>query len=188
MCSNLRISALALVIAIGSTSSAQTTRCASVKIVEQNGVSVGPNAVSADGRFVAFMSAATNLVPSDTNGHFDVFVRDMETGAIERVSVGIGGAQANADSDYPSISADGRYVAFESSATNLLGSHTNGFFNVYVRDRQMGTTEIVSVDSMGNQANSSSGSPSLFGATHRTWWPSTRTAHAMCSCTIGRPA
>jgi hypothetical protein len=161
MHSNRLIGALALVMAMEPTSAAQTTRCASVKIVEQNGVSVGPNAVSADGRFVAFMSAATNLVPLDTNGHFDVFVRDMETGAIERVSVASNGTQANGDSDIPSISADGRYVAYESFATNLVPGYTNTFVNVYVRDRQMGTTEIVSVDPMGNQANSSSGSPSI---------------------------
>ena len=71
----------------------------------------GP-AISADGRFVAFDSDATNLVPGDTNGVHDVFVRDRRTGTTERVSVGRGGAQGNGPAIGPAISADGRFVAF----------------------------------------------------------------------------
>src|SRR5919204_6943340 len=83
-------------------------------------------AVSADGRYVAFVSLSDNLVPGDTNGTADVFVRDRLTGTTERVSVSSTGAQANRDSGLlngmggPSISADGRYVAFDSQATNLV--------------------------------------------------------------------
>src|SRR5262245_8151452 len=103
--------------------------------------------VSADGRFVAFVSVGTNLVPGDTNGSLDVFVRDRQTGTTERVSVSSGGAQANGISYQPSISADGRYVAFVSDAAGLVTGDTNGTWDVFVRDRQLGTTERVSVDS-----------------------------------------
>ena len=86
-------------------------------------------ATSADGRFVAFISHATNLVPGDTNGRDDVFVRDRQAGTTELVSVGAGGAQANGSSgDFGrvAISADGRFVAFDSSASNLVPADTNG--------------------------------------------------------------
>jgi len=76
-------------------------------------------ALSSDGRFVVFVSAATNLVPGDTNGN-DVFVRDLVSGVIERVSVNGAGDGANARSHGPSISADARYVAFWSLASNLV--------------------------------------------------------------------
>ena len=82
-------------------------------------------AISADGRFVAFDSVATNLVPGDTNGAADVFVRDRQTGTTRRVSVGPGGVQGNDVSVTPAISADGRFVAFESLATNLVPGDTN---------------------------------------------------------------
>ncbi len=112
--------------------------------------------ISADGRFVAFSSLATNLVANDTNGFADVFVRDRLSGTTERVSVATGGAAGNANSLTPSISADGRYVAFESFASNLVGSDSNGTWDVFVRDRQAGTTERASVDSSGSQANGGS--------------------------------
>src|SRR5438046_3037872 len=78
---------------------------------EGNGLSVNPS-ISADGRFVVFYSYATNLVPGDTNGTGDVFVHDRQTGTTERVSVDSAGTQGNSNSDRPSISADGRFVAF----------------------------------------------------------------------------
>jgi Tol biopolymer transport system component len=115
-------------------------------------------AISADGRFVAFASGATNLVPEDTNGWGDVFVHDRETGTTQRVSVDSAGIQGNGSSTSPSISADGRFVAFGSGATNLVPGDTNGRGDVFVRDRGTGTTERVSVDSAGNQGNGSSGS------------------------------
>ena len=82
-------------------------------------------ALSSDGRFVAFESDATNLVPGDTNGVADVFVRDRLTATTERVSVDSAGAQANDRSDFPAISADGSVVAFVSTATNLVPDDTN---------------------------------------------------------------
>ena len=117
--------------------------------------------ISADGRCVAFVSYATNLVPGDTNGAYDVFVRDRPAGTTERVSVDSAGLQANDNSFFASISADGRYVAFVSHATNLVPGDTNGAADVFVRDRQGGTTERVSVDSSGVQGDGASDLPSI---------------------------
>jgi Tol biopolymer transport system component len=117
-----------------------------------NGASLGP-ALSADGRFVAFESLASNLVVADTNSMRDVFVRDRLTGETTRVSVGPGGVQGDATSFNASISADGRFVAFISDASNLIpGGSTNR--QAFVHDRQTGVTELVSVDSAGTQGNS----------------------------------
>jgi Tol biopolymer transport system component/pimeloyl-ACP methyl ester carboxylesterase len=126
-------------------------------------------AINADGRYIAFGSYATNLVPNDTNdcldpplfGCPDVFVHDRQTGVTERVSVDSVGAQANDYSAEPAISADGRYVAFWSLADNLVPGDTNGSQDVFVHDRQTGTTERVSVDNAGNQADSASESPEI---------------------------
>ncbi len=121
-----------------------------------------PLSVSADGRFVAFNSVATNLLGpgGDTNAVADVFVHDRQTAATERVSVGPGGLQANNQSSAPAISADGRFVAFDSVATNLPGASANGG-NVYVHDRQTGTTACVSVGPGGLQANAASSLPAI---------------------------
>lgn len=107
---------------------------------EPDGASGSPS-LSADGRFVAFDSGATNLVPGDTNEASDVFVRDMATGAIERVSLASGG-QANGHSYDPAISSDGRYVAFSSRAANL------GPAGIYLHDRLSGATVLVSRDAL----------------------------------------
>jgi Tol biopolymer transport system component len=125
---------------------------------QSNGDSASPS-ISADGRYVAFYSAATNLVSGDTNSSMDVFVHDFQTGATERVSVDSGGGQGNAGSGLYgiAISSDGRYVAFDSFASNLVGGDTNGHNDVFVHDRQTGTTERVSVDSAGVQGNNDSG-------------------------------
>ncbi|MGB3442613.1 MAG: hypothetical protein WBA97_28045 [Actinophytocola sp.] len=79
-----------------------------------------PFGTSDDGRFVAFVSSATTLVAGDTNGVDDVFVRDRQSGATERMSVATGGTQGNGASRALAISGDGRYVVFNSSATNLV--------------------------------------------------------------------
>ena len=92
-------------------------------------------ALSADGRFVAFTSRSTNLVPGDTNSVDDVFVRDRQTGTTERVSVDSAGNQGNAGSSGVGISGDGRFVAFTSSATNLVPGDTNSVADVFVRVR-----------------------------------------------------
>src|SRR5207244_12207618 len=93
---------------------------------------VVPPALSADGRFVAFQSAATNLVAGDTNGATDVFVHDRQTGTTERVSVASGRSQGNGSNAGPVLSADGRFVAFHGTASNLVGGDTNGTTDVFV--------------------------------------------------------
>ena len=128
--------------------------------VQGNGTSDYP-AISADGRFVAFQSDATNLVPGDTNFLADVFVRDRQTGTTQRVSLGPGGRQGNGSSVGPAISADGRVIAFVSNAPNLVPGDTNGMLDVFVRDRQTGTTRRVSLGQGGVQSNGSSFTPAL---------------------------
>ncbi len=121
-------------------------------------------AVSADGRYVAFSSAATNLVAGDTNGLIDIFVRDTVAGTTIRASVDSGGAEAvGGNSVLAAISGDGRYVAFESPATNLVAGDTNGVGDVFVHDTVAGTTTRVSVDSGGLQGNAISRSPAING-------------------------
>ncbi len=127
---------------------------------EGNGTSFD-GSISADGRFVAFHSAATNLVPGDTNDDTDIFVRDRQLGLTERVSVRSGSGQVYGDSEYPSISAGGRYVAFQSYAYDLVPGDTDGYLDIFVRDRQLGLTERVSVDSTGAQGNGDSPDPSI---------------------------
>jgi hypothetical protein len=118
--------------------------------------------LSADGRFVAFFSPATNLGPGDANGFaFDVFVRDRQAGTTERVSVSSAGSQGNGPSSRPAISANGRYVTFDSAATDLVAGDINNTNDVFVRDRQKGTTERVSVSSGGVQGNGDSILPAL---------------------------
>ena len=112
--------------------------------------------MSADGNCVVFESTASNLVSSDTNGASDVFVRELATATTTRVSVATAGVQANDDSNLPSLSGDGRYVVFASSATNLVVNDTNGVRDVFVHDRQSGSTVRVSVDSSGATANAAS--------------------------------
>jgi Tol biopolymer transport system component len=129
---------------------------------EGDGASHNPS-ISADGRYVAFYSSATNLVATDTNGKDDIFVYGRQSHTIERVSVYSAGVQANDTSRDPTISADGRYVAFASAATNLVANDTNGFVDVFVRDRQAPTTERVSLGSSGNEANGDSTLPSISG-------------------------
>lgn len=126
-------------------------------------------AVSADGRFVAYSSRASNLVPDDTNNTDDVFVHDRTTGTIERVSVSNSGAQGNFQSVHPSISADGRFVAFESEATNLVPNDTNGQtdrsagVDIFVYDRTTRTMERASLTENGSQVNRASRNPSISG-------------------------
>jgi Tol biopolymer transport system component len=109
--------------------------------------------VSANGLVVAFDSAATNLVGGDTNGAVDVFVRDRASGRTERVSVSGKGKQGNGGSAGPAVSDDGRFVAFESSATNLVPGDTNGRTDIFVRDRVAGATTRASVAADGTQSD-----------------------------------
>jgi len=110
---------------------------------EANDTSHQPS-ISADGRHVAFYSDATNLVPDDTNDVSDVFVHDRQTGQTTRVSVGSDGSQANDASTQGAISADGRYVAFTSSATNLIPGEPDPHGGLFVHDRLTGETQRVS--------------------------------------------
>ena len=112
--------------------------------------------ISADGRFVTFSSEASNLVPGDTNNSGDIFVRDLSTNTTTRVSVDSAGNQGNRESFDVSISGNGRFVAFQSSATNLVPGDTNNSADIFVRDLSTNTTTRVSVDSAGNQATDSS--------------------------------
>jgi Tol biopolymer transport system component len=91
---------------------------------QADGASTSPQ-LSANGRFVAFLSNASNLVSGDTNGFYDVFLHDRNTGRTDLVSRGLGGAAANDASRPPRVSANGRYVVFHSSATNLVADDTN---------------------------------------------------------------
>ncbi len=100
--------------------------------------------LTADGRFVGFSSGAANLVPGDTNGQTDAFVHDRTTGVTERVSVASDGTAANGLSSAPSLSTDGRYAVFNSDADNLVAGDTNGTTDVFLRDRELGTTVRVS--------------------------------------------
>jgi Tol biopolymer transport system component len=134
-------------------SSGKTTRIS----VDTNGVqgnfdSYGPR-ISGNGRYVTFISAADNLVPGDTNVASDVFVRDLLLQTTTRVSVDSSGNQGTGNSGNPSITADGRFIAFDSQAPNLVPGDTNGTSDVFVRDTLNGTTTRVSVDSNGVQGD-----------------------------------
>ena len=123
---------------------------------QTTGSTFSRTSISSDGRYVAFRAYASNLVSGDTNGVYDIFVRDTVAGTTTRVNTDSSGNQADRISEHVSISADGRYVAFTSSATNLISGDTNGGWDVFVKDTQTGTTTRVSTDSAGNEANSGS--------------------------------
>ncbi len=127
---------------------------------EADNASINPS-ISSDGRFVAFESDATNLVANDTNNVTDVFVADVQYGSIERISLGLSGVEANGASTNPVISGNGRYIVFESFASNLVSGDTNRVIDIFVYDRQTQSTVRVSVTSTGAQATSHSFSPSI---------------------------
>jgi hypothetical protein len=146
--------------AVGGTASGQRTERVSVDSAGSEGDDVsGSPKFSADGRFVSFTSLADNLVAGDSNRKADVFVHDRLLGTTERVSIDSNGTQGNGDSFWSAISADGSIVAFASYASNLVSGDTNGRLDIFVRDRQTGITERVSVDSSGNQADQESYAP-----------------------------
>jgi len=140
-----------------------------------NGGAQGAPAVSADGRFVAFASNASNLVGNDTNGVTDVFLRDTCQGAglgctpsTIRISVAKDGSEANGPSLAPAVSADGRRIAFHSDADNLLNNDSNDARDVFVRDTCLGAgpdcaprTILISVNKNGDQGNGLSSNPSI---------------------------
>lgn len=119
--------------------------------------------ISGNGQFVAFRSLASNLVSGDSNGQWDIFVHELATGLTTRVSVSGAGLEANHDSFSPSISDDGRYIAFRSNANNLVAGDTNARQDIFVHDRNAGATARVSLDSGGGQANGHSDAPAISG-------------------------
>jgi PKD repeat protein len=139
-----------------------TTERVSVDSDEQevDGPSFLPS-ISANGQVVAFESTAATLVPGDSNGVQDVFVRDRTAGTTERVSVASDGTEANGASGEASISANGQYVAFTSVATNLVEDDSNACADIFVHDRETGATIRVSVASDGTPANGDSYAPSI---------------------------
>ena len=148
----------------------KTTSLVSVSYdgTQGNNTSGAPK-ISDDGRYIAFDSSATNLVPNDANGVPDVFVRDLLTNTITRFSISSGGTQGNLSSSMTRmsvnsgrcISADGRYIVFTSYASNLVPNDTNGYDDIFIHDRQTHTTAIVSIASGDIQANSASLNASL---------------------------
>ena len=144
---------------IGSGVGVQASQTALVSVdsagTQGNEDSGGPS-LSADGRLVTFASSATNLVPGDTNGAKDIFVRALDTGEMVRVSADSAGTQGNDSSFSPSLSADGQLVAFASDASNLVAGDTNGAEDIFVHNLATGQTARVSVDSAGIQGNGAS--------------------------------
>ncbi|MFW6062939.1 MAG: TolB family protein [Chloroflexota bacterium] len=127
---------------------------------EGNGRSMQP-ALSGDGRLVAFVSLADNLVPKDENRASDIFVHDRVLGETTRVSVSNDGQPANKTSKHPALSADGRFVAFQSRANNLDAADSDGMYDIFVHDRRTSTTELVSRSQDGSVGNHESLRPSL---------------------------
>jgi len=132
--------------------------------VAGNGNSSLPS-ISADGRWVTFSSLATNLVPDDTNGNADVFLHDRQTGTTTRVNVGAGGAQSVDGGFFPSISGDGRFISYDSTANNLVAGDTNARSDAFVYDRTTATTTRASLTRTLGQGNDGSffASPSFDG-------------------------
>jgi cysteine-rich repeat protein len=162
----LPAAAFAALLAAGPAAGGQVARMVLTPAgLQSNGTATSMTArsVSADGRFVAFHSNATNLVAGDTNGLNDIFVRDRVAGTTERVNLTTANLQASANSSNAAISADGTTVAWESSATNLVPGDTNAVSDVFVRDRPSATTSRVSVATDGTQANGASTLGALSG-------------------------
>jgi TolB protein len=120
-----------------------------------------PFAASADGRYVAFTTAAPNLVPGDTNDTWDVLVRDRRTGTTSRISASSAGVPGDSSSYGQAMSPDGRYVSFTSDATNLVPGDTNGAYDGFVHDRRTGTTSRVTLTGDGTQADARSYAPAI---------------------------
>ncbi|RJQ50196.1 MAG: hypothetical protein C4526_12460, partial [Nitrospiraceae bacterium] len=149
--------------------------------VQGDNASSAPS-ISADGGSVAFESTATNLVADDTNGLVkDIFVRDLDAGTTARVSVSFNGDPVDGASSAPSMSRDGRYVAFESLATNLAAGDTRGLQDIFIHDRDADGNAVfdetgdgktatirVSVDSNGNEASGGEASAPSISADGRS--------------------
>ena len=139
--------------------------------------------LSGDGRYVVFESMASNLVSGDMNGVIDVFVHDRQTKRTTRVSIASSGAQANNTSVNPTLSTDGRYVTFESFATNLSPDKADGPKQTFVHDRQAGQARRASNDDDGSHAHNV-GTPMPCRAApteaRRKHWPRSRKVERLC--------
>ena len=140
---------------------AQTTRVSVSTMGLQGNESSSYPSISSDGMHVAFESDANNIVADDSNGSKDIFVHDRQTAQTTRVSVSSTGVQGNSISYNPSISSDGRYIAFESDSSNLVANDDNGSYDIFLHDRQTAQTTRVSVSSAGVQGDLDSFSPSI---------------------------
>jgi Tol biopolymer transport system component len=140
-----------------------TTECVSVDsggIPRVAGVYMGMS-ISSSGRYVVFYSQANDLVPGDTNNVADIFMRDRLNGTTERISIGSTGVEANGESVFPCVTNDGRFVVFTSAASNLVAGDTNAAWDIFLRDRQAGTTERVSISSASIQGNGMASAPTI---------------------------
>jgi len=147
----------ALALTLAASVSAQTTVRQSTGSGGEEGNHHSRHAtLSADGRWIAFDSEATTFAPSDTNAATDVFLHDRRNGTTSCLSLGLGGAPGDDHSTLPNLSADGRFVAFQSFASDLVAGDTNGASDVFVRDLQLGTTWLVSRGSNGSQGSAPS--------------------------------
>ncbi|HMO55933.1 MAG TPA: cadherin-like domain-containing protein [Roseiflexaceae bacterium] len=119
--------------------------------------------ITPDGRFVAYYSYANNLVGAgnDTNELADIYLRDRTLNTTSRISLGVGGAEPDGNSINPAISADGRFIVFQSTASNLVAGDTNGVSDIFLHDRQSGTTTRLSTAADGSQANGASFNPAI---------------------------
>lgn len=147
-----RAAVVAGVVALGVAAPAYTLPPAAPAGVPGNGASHTPD-VSGTGRYVVFASDATNLVPGDTNGKRDIFLRDTVTRTTRLVSTGLRGRPANGPSYRPTVSDNGRYVAFTSTATNLVAGDTNRVMDAFRADLTTGQVTRISVGPGGRQAN-----------------------------------
>lgn len=140
-----------------------TTECVSVDRLSgyPAGFCHGNPAMSPDGRYVVFSSWSPNVVAGDANESEDVFLRDRQLGETYLISVDTNEQQADYDSYDAAVSADGRFVVFDSYASNLVPGDTNGWEDVFLRDRTLGTTTRISVSDPGEQGNGPSGDPSI---------------------------
>ncbi|PCJ54153.1 MAG: hypothetical protein COA70_05830 [Planctomycetota bacterium] len=139
-----------------------TTICMSVDSsgLPGDGFSTNP-IISGDGDFIAFVSSSSNLVPGDTNGTIDTFVFERSSGNLELISKSTSGILGNQGGGLASITADGRFVAFQSWSTNFITNDTNFSSDVFLHDRLLGTTDILSLSSTGELGNSHSSNPSI---------------------------
>jgi Tol biopolymer transport system component len=158
---------VALSVAVAGTANAAPGPAGHIHLVSLTVTGTAPNGdsdsvdVSRNGRLVAFVSEATDIVTDDDNESADVFVRNRHTSRTTLVSAAPDGTVGSSQGGSPSISADGRYVAFSSFAEDLVTGDTNLANDVFVRDLLQGTTTLVSVDMMGGSADSGSGEPSI---------------------------